>query len=509
MSVAAESDSSELFESFHGHPPTTVQNVGVAGPNPNLAAPVFLDLCVAGDADRMTEFGLCRQHVASIAGDDFEFEQSLRQRMFGDSFAEDGLPPPLSAAARDLISIAGVRPLPYVQTVLRSGHFLTVCPISGRPVKSEGSFVVDNHHIAYRFCGDVVFYLFVGRFHARRAALYLPSQSLLVTLDVPERGIAISKWIAHSMKKLIESSLADPSGFRARLEANPGQLTLVVGGMGNLGHHIWQELSGIAELVGTTNLNKVRCLLAGPHTWFRLDKVFPELAQVPVVNCAREEDMALLGANVPGTLVRPIGTHITSDLRQRLRSAAAAAVGPEQEATIAAAAARARLIWINLRAHNKMWQTQVEGYSNLLNTLNQEFGNIGVIYDGWMDTTKIRDEIDGRLDPRIPRHDTIGVPIHSSLIWAGAVTAYVSVVGSGLVLNSWLVQKPGIAHANRAHLHQQTFWNSVSIGMIPTNFIDRSLVSDNGSLYGNYDFDWRLLLPYLRDVLTNAPAPLI
>jgi hypothetical protein len=137
--------------------------------------------------------------------------------------------------------------------------------------------------------------------------------------------------------------------------------------------------------------------------------------------------------------------------------------------------------------------------------LNDEFGNIGVIYDGWTDTTEIRDAIDNRLDPSIIRHDTIGASIHSSIIWAGAVTAYVSVVGSGLVLNSWLVHKPGIAHSNRAHLGQQSFWNSVSSGMVPTKFIDRNLVSDDGSLYGNYDFDWRLLLTDLREVLTNRP----
>jgi hypothetical protein len=408
-----------------------------------------------------------------------------------------------------MVKRTGLRSLPYIQTVLASGHFVTVCPVSGRPVKSSGSFVVDSHHIVYRFCGDVVFYLFVGRFHARRAALCIPSQNLLVTLDVPERGLAISRWVAHSMQKLIELSLSEPSKFRARLESNPDELTLVVGGMGNFGHHIWQELSGIAALVETKNLAKVRCVLVGPHTWFKLDDVFPELADVPVVRCRTQQDMVLFGAGVPGTIVRPIGAQISGDLRLRIRRTAAMAIGPEQLASITAAGACARLVWINLRAHNKMWRTQVEGYSNLLNTLQGEFGKIGVVYDGWNDAAQIRDDINGRLDPAISRHDTIGVSMDASVIWADAVTSYVSVVGSGLVLNSWLVQKPGIAHANRAHLGQRTFWNSVSGGMIPTTFIDNAAVSDDGSLYGNYDFDWRVLLPFLRDAMAQAPSPMI
>jgi hypothetical protein len=502
--VAAGSGADDPHGSFHGPPPGTLQTLETAPADANFATPVMLDLCVASEADRLPEFGLSLQHVASLARDDLEFEQSLRQRVFGQPFPQDALPPPLSAEVLDLLKLAGLQPFPYIQTVLHSGHFLTVCPVSGRPVKSSGSFVVDSHHIVYRFCGDVVFYLFVGRFHARRAALCIPSKNLLLTLDVPERGIAISKWVAYSMQRLIESSLAEPDRFLARTHSSPGQLALVVGGMRNFGHHIWQELSGIDDLVGSENFGKVSSLLVGPHTWFKLDRVFPELAHLPLVACATPEQMVVCGAAVPGTIVRPIGMQISSGLRLRIRRAAAAAIGPEQVAAIAAAGARTHLIWINLRAHNKMWQSQVDGYANLLNALHQEFGNIGVVYDGWKDTTEIRDDINARLDPAIIRHDTIGVSIDASVIWADAVTAYVSVVGSGLVLNSWLIQKPGIAHANRVHLDQRTFWNSVSSGMIPTTFIPGSAVSDQGGFYGNYDFDWHILLPHLREALSSA-----
>jgi hypothetical protein len=192
---------------------------------------------------------------------------------------------------------------------------------------------------------------------------------------------------------------------------------------------------------------------------------------------------------------------ITEALRLRLRRAAAATLGPEEIARIAQAGAQRCLVWINLRGHNKIWRMQVEGYAELLNSLQAEFHDIGVVYDGWKDTAEIRDEINNRLHADITRHDTLGASIENSLAWAEAVTTYVSVVGSGLVINSWLVHKPGVAHANRAHLRQRTFWNNVSQGMIPTTFIDSDAVICDSSLYGNYDFDWRILLPPLRKAL--------
>jgi hypothetical protein len=303
------------------------------------------------------------------------------------------------------------------------------------------------------------------------------------------------------MRRFIAYSLAESARFRTRLDTNSHDMTVAIGGMQNFGHHIWQELSGITQLLMPDRLSRVRGVLVGPHTWFRLDRVFPELSGIPVTTCANSEEMLVNGFSQPGTILRPVGVQITANLRSRLRRAAVVVLGPDEVRRICQAGADRRLIWINLRAHNKMWLTQVEGYSAILNALQSEFGDIGVVYDGWTDTAPIRDEIDQRLRPDIIRHDTIGTSIESSLIWADSVTTYISVVGSGLVLNSWLVHKPGMAHANRAHLNQGMFWNNVSQGMTPTRFIDAANVTCDGTLYGSYDFDWHLLIPKLRQIL--------
>jgi hypothetical protein len=465
----------------------------------------MLDFTIAEDAGRLGDFGISRRYVESIAADDPTLEQELRRQLLGDAFAQGGTEPEVDETVRSAIMSSGLRYLTYVDTILMSGHFLALCPISGRAVSSEGSFVVDPHHIAYRFRGEVVFYLLVGRFHGRRSALCIPSHRLLIGLDVPEVGPPILGWVANVMRRLIACSLAEPDKFRARIASDTDGLTLVAGGTGNFGHHVWQELTGIAKLLAAGHLPRVRSLLVGPHTWFSLDQVFPEFAGIPVTKCGTSEEMLVNGLDQPGTILRPVGMQISEDARFRCWRAATVALGSEEIGRISAAGAQSQLVWINLRAHNKRWVSQVDGYSSLLNSLQAEFGNIGVVYDGWIDTAQIRDEIDRRLRADIVRHDTLGASIESSLAWAEAVTTYVSVVGSGLVLNSWLAHKPGIAHANRVHLRQCSFWNSVSPGMVPVTFVDSAAVTCDGTGYGNYDFDWRVLLPSVRDAI-RQPA---
>jgi hypothetical protein len=250
-----------------------------------------------------------------------------------------------------------------------------------------------------------------------------------------------------------------------------------------------------------TGFEKVRHLLLGPYQWFPIKTVFPEAEKVILTTCETEDEMVRRGYELPGTILRPIALQITSNLRQRIQSAAFATLSTEERNRIDDATKNHRLIWINLRSHNKMWLSQVEGYVALLNTLQNEFGNLGVIYDGFTDTKSVRDAIDGQLNSKIARYDTIGNSMALSVCWAAAVKTFVSVVGSGLVINSWLVEKAGIAHANRPHLRQSIFWNNVSINSIPTIFIDPAVVQSDNLLYGNYDFDWRILLAPLRDIL--------
>jgi hypothetical protein len=231
--------------------------------------------------------------------------------------------------------------------------------------------------------------------------------------------------------------------------------------------------------------------------------MFPELADVPIHQFKTTDSLKDSVLSQRGTLLRAAGLQITPGLRVRIRNAAHSQIDSGRIKEITAICQKRNVIWINIRSHNKMWKSQVEGYSSVLNTLHEEFGNIGVAYDGFSDAAEICSAIDEELQPSIERYHLIGCDIAESIVWAENVSAYVSVVGSGLVINSWLVSKGGIAHGNVQHLNQQKFWNNVAPEAVPVCFLDKSAVACDLSLYGNYDFDWRLLVPRLREILSN------
>src|ERR1035441_8825605 len=165
MNTPADPIAFNLFEAFHGSPAAAWDSAQPWSPSKVFEEPAMLDLNVPEDAGRLAEFGLARQHVEAIAGDDPAMERELRRQILGETFVASAPESEVDERTRTALMSSGVRYLPYIETILESGHFLTLCPVSGRPVKSTGSFVVDTHHIAYRFKGDVVFYLLVGRFH--------------------------------------------------------------------------------------------------------------------------------------------------------------------------------------------------------------------------------------------------------------------------------------------------------------------------------------------------------
>ncbi|SNS52492.1 MULTISPECIES: hypothetical protein [unclassified Azospirillum] len=502
MDILAAAQTLACLKEFHGYG----DGAGSPGQAVNLVdSCVVLDLAVAVDRERLRQYGLSAEHVACNASDDVAQEQRHRMLAFGDN--NDGMELDDRPGAEPILRSSHAKRLPYIRTVARFGRFLAVCPETGALVSSKGSFLLDTHHIAHRFVGRHVFYLLVGRWHGRRAALCIPSLNLLVFLDAPEREERIGLWMVQLMQALIQRSLAYPDAFRRRLAAPLGHCSLVLGSMPNMGHYFWQEMSGIDRLLSAGYLGSVDALLVGPNTWLQPQDVFPELASLPVTRCAAVQDMPVASLDLPSTLLRPVGLRISAGLRARLRTVALRSITATRAAVIAEAGARHRLVWINLRSHNKAWRSQVDGYAAILNTLHEEFGDIGVVFDGWTDSADVRDQISELLAPGIARHDTIGCSFEESLVWAEAVSTYISVVGSGLVINSWLVGKAGVAHANRAHLAQGRFWNSVSEGMEPVSFIDANAVSAESALYDGYDFDWRLMLPRLREILSGIRPP--
>ncbi|GGA21411.1 hypothetical protein [Okeania sp. KiyG1] len=97
------------------------------------------------------------------------------------------------------------------------------------------------------------------------------------------------------------------------------------------------------------------------------------------------------------------------------------------------------------------------------------------------------------------------IKLYESIVWANNIDAYIAVVGSGLVITSWLTDKPGVAHGDLAHLAQKSFWYGVKeAGIRPTFLKAQDIQQLNTKAYGNYKVNWKIIYKKILNILKKV-----
>jgi SAM-dependent methyltransferase len=154
------------------------------------------------------------------------------------------------------------------------------------------------------------------------------------------------------------------------------------------------------------------------------------------------------------------------------------------------------LLWINIRSHNKVWSSQVEGYANIINNLSRDYPNLALVFDGFSTEKNTVEQILALLPPTVKFYNALDCAIHETIVWAHAIDVYIVVIGSGLVLVTWLANKPGVAHGNSVHSESAGWWANVRENAVPPTFIPVDCIVDLDSSHWShcdYDFDWKIL----------------
>jgi hypothetical protein len=201
-----------------------------------------------------------------------------------------------------------------------------------------------------------------------------------------------------------------------------------------------------------------------------------------------------------GHIVRPVGMRIPQSLSSRIYDCCISSVSKEWFDEVQSLLLNHKSIWFNLRAHNKRWVSQVDGIVALVKELSREFPNLVIVLDGWIDAEVEAKSIMERLPEGVCCINSLGCELAESVVLANMVSTYCSVVGSGLVINSWLAPKRGFAHGNSGHLGQRRFWNAV-VGEDRVTFLENKSVISKKELYDDYDFDWKEALHVLQEQL--------
>jgi hypothetical protein len=146
-----------------------------------------------------------------------------------------------------------------------------------------------------------------------------------------------------------------------------------------------------------------------------------------------------------------------------------------------------RLIFFNLRTHNKSWLNQVDGIIFVANRAEQQGVTLAIYLDGMADCREAADEIVRRAPMNCLVIDGIGKSMTSTIYWASICDAYVATIGSGLTLLTWIAGKKGVAHSEHHHLSQMEFWPDIRPDVPQPVAVPANEVTEVGTgTYGNY-----------------------
>ncbi|MGD1808718.1 tetratricopeptide repeat protein [Dapis sp. BLCC M126] len=394
----------------------------------------------------------------------------------------------------------------FSQTIAEFQYMYALDPITGNLIGSNESFYHQDLTIIYRFVGAEVFYILAGDFGGWKLSLYIPKFEIAIILsNKAPHTIKHTQGDYNSLKAYFVTYFREVKQYIHSQQ--PRLLTSIVGFRRNLGHFFWQELNGIYYLYKNLLLDQIDCLAVGNSQHLEVTEIFPELKnkkQLILEDLPEIQKFKLLLKN--NCLCLRVAEHfITQEYVSKIYDVAwhkcsenFREVLPNRENNQECFP----LLWVNIRAHNKSWVSQEQGYANIINKLSEDFPNIGIVFDGWIDCNEIVENIFKMLKQDIKIYNTLGCPLDESIVWAHKIDAYICVLGSGLVITSWLSDKPGVAYANQGHLKQQNFWSRVKENAIAPSFLRYQDIKELGKgAYGNYQINWQTIYQRIFKIL--------
>jgi hypothetical protein len=398
----------------------------------------------------------------------------------------------------------------FQQSIVETGYIFSVCPFTGEFLKSNQSFYIynDDYKIPvyfYRFVGWEVFYLIAGGWDGEKLGVYFPNQDLVISMCCDLwRGLLVFKKAIAEFKT---ESIVNLQAFRTYvLRQLPKKIVAIYGDIFNLGHHLWNEFSGFQYLYETGILNKVDKFFTCPASRLEISDVFPEIPTEKVVNQPELNSIfkTILEENL--FAVRITESRVRKDLSTRIYSYVVDKCSQNFLDKVEESKEHFPLLWLNLRGHNKSWTDQKEGSANIIKSLFEEYPDTAIVFDGFPDMKELVAEIKALIPEGVKTYDALDCSIEETIAWAYAVDVYVCVLGSGLTFLTWFANKPGVVHANHAHLGQRFWWIQVREDGIDPVFIDGKhikTVSGIGSGYDNYDCNWKVIYEKLLEIVEN------
>nr|WP_234996592.1 hypothetical protein [Planktothrix sp. PCC 11201] len=402
------------------------------------------------------------------------------------------------------------------KAMVETGCIYSVCPFSGKTVKSNQSFYVNYEnwllmHV-YRFIGKEIFYLVIGNTCRGKICIYFPEKEIIIKFSP---NWLVSNEIDKFINGLKFSLVSSYEKVKFYIENQlPKKLVCDIGFNKNFGHYYWNELSGILYLQSNDILEKIQKFLVGPKDFFNVEGVFPEIPSDKITKLANTDEVfqTILDNNYFAVQVNDL--FLRQELADRViqYSLKKCSENPDFLAEVERAKKHFPLLCIQIRS-SRTWVSQVEGNANLIKKLAAEFPNLGVVFDGWgrrevedalsesmiAQEKAVMEKIIAQTQPNIMTYYTIGKLMYEKVIFLNSIDLYLAPCGSGLTTVQWIGNKPGVLHGNTFFYDQvwaiECTKPSVRENLIPARWIPRDYIiskqQDNSS--SDYDCDWSVI----------------
>lgn len=469
----------------------------------------------------LNQMGLIIDNLKLIAQDDFALE-----KIYINSFS-DPQPELLSSQIR-------LTPPSYQQSLVETGYIYTICPFSGKVLRSNQSFVInhaehpakqrghDLQGFCYRFLGKEIFYLIVGCPNGEKLLVYFPKLELIISLN---NLIGFARPI-ESMNKLKSYMVSYWRQVKSYLSTEAKQVVNVIGLGFNIGHYVWQDLAAIDVLRENGILNKLDKIMAGPGDYFSCQDLFPE---IPADKFMEVEDVSNVFKKVIDNnyvALRVNGIFMKEQLIERICRVSYQKCSQEFLQKVEEAKKQCfPLLGIQVRAKNsrRIWLSQVEGIANIINHLYADYPKLGIVFDGWSITGKedessscwsmidaekaTMDDIVAAIPGEVPVYTAIGATTFETTVWHQSIGLTIASLGAGLLYPSWIANKPTVVHASIFIL--RGFQNAVTSSSYRENIIPPTLISPEyitDHQHNDYECNWQGIYTEVIKILQNLVA---
>lgn len=381
-------------------------------------------------------------------------------------------------------TLAGSVPDAYRQR-MQDGVLPCVSPFDGAPVQAELGMILLDSLTGYRFTdprSQRSFYVTTQDYHDRKTGLFLPDLGLYcVSGYAPALSKLFPVLLVHAAlhQRRLVRCLALPSAKRIPVNFVSDYPTL------HLGHVVWNELSGLQELVSMLDPAALPlvCVLnaaGGSEPFGPIEALFPEFAGKVIRPLVSWSDAAGYVYDSNLFFMRYKTRHVPLAVGRRIRAGVERDPRLAQDRTLAErlhAEGRACVL-LGLRVGNRTLGDQLGFLVGVIEHLVARLGRVSVVIDG----SNARLGLDastsyasfgppGEEEPTITelrivmalrRHfhhnrriefvSTVGAPLACGLFWIMQCRFFVAPWGAALAKYRWVCNLPGFVVTNRFNL---------------------------------------------------------